>query len=388
MALTPTSLLANSPPRTQPKRLVHVLLKGGIDGLLTFDPKSKAAVESFVDVPYTTNEMGAAGDVPLGPLARPLWQLPLPIAMLHGVALMTGNHQTGYAQHLRLKTKVTDHMPGILDIIGMATLQQADAPPLPVMSVGFSEALYSPRWFGAEIFSRLDKRSKSELMLLAQAQRQQAQSLAGQTSAQAQVTAQNLNAAANLCERVAPLPRWQASDAWPKNSERFQRVLWALQHDLAATYYVSALGDFDTHSRNDERQARVCDSVLPGLAAFLQALNTTTGKNGLLKDNVIVVVSSEIGRMPRKNALDGKDHFPEAPFLLCGGPINTGTAGKVFGQTGKSLEALPLDVATGLPQRSGHSVVLDDIGATLLFAFSQAPRAHGYHGRVLPFMLA
>jgi len=49
-----------------------------------------------------------------------------------------------------------------------------------------------------------------------------------------------------------------------------------------------------------------------------------------LRNNAIFVVASEFGRDPRKNAQDGREHWPRSNFMLISGPgISTGVAGRI-----------------------------------------------------------
>lgn len=109
-----------------------------------------------------------------------------------------------------------------------------------------------------------------------------------------------------------------------------------------------------------------------------------------LAAQTLVVMGSEIGRFPALNGQHGKDHFPEAPCVLFGAGVNAGGGkGAVYGRTGKKMEAARVALATGRDTAvNGHEVLLDDLGATLLYLGGVSdPSVYGYDGRVLEFLV-
>jgi hypothetical protein len=117
----------------------------------------------------------------------------------------------------------------------------------------------------------------------------------------------------------------------------------------------------------------------------LTELERRSNRHGRLVDNTAVIVASELGRYPYLNAAQGKDHFPEAPFLFAG-PWFPG--GNVFGRTGKNLEAQPIDLKHGgVARAGGHHVMVDDVGTTLLALSGIDPELYGYNGHLLQFLL-
>src|SRR5262249_9205403 len=127
----------------------------------------------------------------------------------------------------------------------------------------------------------------------------------------------------------------------------------------------------------------------PLLARFLEEAKRRSTPFGSVFDNLLIVVTSELGRFPRLNDDQGKDHFPETPVLFLGRRINTGGGhGAAFGATGREMEAVPLRLSDGRPVgKDGYRVQLDDVGATLLQLTGVNPRSYGYDGRILDFLL-
>jgi hypothetical protein len=121
-------------------------------------------------------------------------------------------------------------------------------------------------------------------------------------------------------------------------------------------------------------------------ARFLSTLDATRNSHGSLARNLVIAIASELGRFPRLNGSEGKDHFNEAPVILYTPRTATGE-GATYGQTGRKMEALPVSPRTGKPAAGGTTIQLDDIGATLLQMAGVAPSLYGYGGRILDFLL-
>jgi uncharacterized protein (DUF1501 family) len=134
----------------------------------------------------------------------------------------------------------------------------------------------------------------------------------------------------------------------------------ALEQGLSCAALMQT-NDWDTHQGN-ERQS----SLHEGLYGALSVLMDTLESRALL-DETLVLVLSEMGRTPKLNADNGKDHWPVTSALLLGAGVR---GGRVLGGTNDELGALALDLATGLPAaggeqlQAGHLVagVLDTLG--------------------------
>jgi hypothetical protein len=104
-----------------------------------------------------------------------------------------------------------------------------------------------------------------------------------------------------------------------------------------------------------------------------------------LSERVVVIVGSEIGRFPRINGMQGKDHFPQVPYILYGAPFKTGA---VYGATDADMIARPVSLTSGAVDSAGQKLVLDDLGTTLLAMDGARPDAYGYTGARLRFLEA
>lgn len=81
-------------------------------------------------------------------------------------------------------------------------------------------------------------------------------------------------------------------------------------------------GDWDTHSKNDEKHR---DTLVPVLDGVLSTLLTDLTERGLLS-STIVIAMGEFGRTPDVNPNGGRDHWPHCwSLVLGGGGIRGGT---------------------------------------------------------------
>ena len=119
---------------------------------------------------------------------------------------------------------------------------------------------------------------------------------------------------------------------WNKSANNFRRILWLLENDMTRGVF-SLERDWDSHLDNLAEQEKQSMRFFPLLAKFLEMLGSRSNAHGNLLDNTLIVIGSEIGRYPRLNSFEGKDHFPEAPFMLIGKSVNTSQ--QVYGRTGR-----------------------------------------------------
>lgn len=379
--------------KATPRYYVVLFLRGGIDAIYTTDPKSRGEVDASVDVPYAAGQIIEAGGLRLGPHLAPLRAYADRLAIVNGVAVHTANHETGSQQMVRLKTAVSTSAPALLEILGA----HRDTQPLATVALGAGlwRHDHSPGWLASmqddvpSLFEHLDQTDREEFAALARSMLAQADRLGAQSqSEQVRATASNLRQSGNLFERLREVRSFKeevdkADAGFGKLSPPLQRALWLLQHDLTSGVFVKFM-DWDSHSRNAVSQTSSSGRVMPQIAEFIRQLDTRSNAHGTLAANTTIVIGSELGRFPRLNGDLGKDHFPEAPYLLMGAGIRPG----VYGQTGRSMEALPVSLDRGRPAATGHKLALDDLGATLLHLAGLDPRPYGYNGRRLSFLLA
>lgn len=126
---------------------------------------------------------------------------------------------------------------------------------------------------------------------------------------------------------------------------------------------VGLLG-WDSHADNDATQSTLFESLFQGLARLMSLLAATPGPDGrALDEQTMVVVFSEMGRTPQKNATDGKDHWPYTSVLLCGPGLD---GGRVVGDLDDNYAGEPVDYASGELDSDGALLSVEAVGATLL----------------------
>ena len=120
---------------------------------------------------------------------------------------------------------------------------------------------------------------------------------------------------------------------------------------------------FDTHADNflQSRHHELLFGYLMDIMADLETRTSPSG--GPLKEELTIVVLSEMGRGPQLNSGEGRDHWTYTSAMLVGSGIRGGQA---IGQTTDNFTGMPVDLATGEATDSGTSLVPNHLGATLL----------------------
>jgi uncharacterized protein (DUF1501 family) len=364
----------------RPRYFVTILLSGGIDPIWTTDPRARGEVEAGIDVPYEPGAIVEAGALRFGPHLAALAPVADRLSVINGVQTGTANHNWGWLQFDRLRTRVDDRMPVIGSLLG----ERRDGQPLAVLQLPADDAT----------LVRAERASAEDRRAMAAALERQHRRLGGERGGGP--AGRSLAAAAALLDRMATASAFAAAP-WTDATrpiavnlqQDLQRALWAIENDLVACCQVSVdrYGQpWDSHWDNHRVQTSTSRSTMPLIARFLRELGERRNAHGALADQTLVVLGSELGRFPRLNGAHGKDHWPEAPFLFWGAGI---VPQQRFGETGAHLEARPVSLRTGRAVAAGGELVtLDDIGATLLDLAGVDPAPRGYLGRRLDFLVA
>lgn len=123
---------------------------------------------------------------------------------------------------------------------------------------------------------------------------------------------------------------------------------------------------WDTHDDNPT-QTEKHEALFAGLSRLAGRLQTA----GLYEDTVVMVVS-ELGRTPRRNAENGKDHWPVTSALMFGGPVR---GGRVVGATNDEVEAMRVDPETGALDPAGIAITHESLAAGVLTLLDVDPKA-------------
>src|SRR4051812_8580054 len=83
-----------------PTAFVQLVLPGGMDAILTTDPKIKSdlAKDRAIDLPYAEDKITRVGSTNLGPLFAPIARFVPKMAIVNGVQCSTVAHTSGHLQ--------------------------------------------------------------------------------------------------------------------------------------------------------------------------------------------------------------------------------------------------------------------------------------------------
>jgi uncharacterized protein (DUF1501 family) len=98
------------------------------------------------------------------------------------------------------------------------------------------------------------------------------------------------------------------------------------------------IGQFDSHANNDRDQMKLIPEFLAGIAYLMRRAGELK-----LREQLVVVVQSEMGRTPNYNAGNGKDHWSIGSAMFLGRGIK---GSRVIGATDEKQFAVPLDPQT------------------------------------------
>lgn len=90
---------------------------------------------------------------------------------------------------------------------------------------------------------------------------------------------------------------------------------------------------------------------------------------------------SEMGRTPKLNGSNGKDHWSTTSVMMVGGQV---AGGRVLGGTDDNQNALPVDYGTGTVNAAGEEIRAANLGAALLLKAGVNP-ASFLQEQVRPF---
>jgi hypothetical protein len=377
---------------TAPRYVVFIVLHGGYDAIFTTDPRTPREVDPGVDVPYAPDAIVERGGRRLGPhLACMADHLP-GMAILNGVRTNTAAHDIGTMQLVRCKTNTISRAPSLLDLIGHAREGQL----LGSVAIGADETHYSSGFFGtaafeaggdvqSDIFDQILQQSPDEQAMIAASLRAQRKALVSHAGDDRRWLVEQLESGAQLWSQASRWPKLEVEPWAAKYNElprRLQRAAWVLENDIARGALVHGTMLWDTHEKNSPRQTGANKYTMPLIARFLDHLRTRKNAHGSLADQTLVIVGTEMGRLPFLNTHAGKDHLPQIPFMM----FWPGLRAQTFGLTGKQMETRNISVRTG--GAGDHPLMLDDVGVTLLRRFGIDPALHGYVGTSLDFVWA
>ena len=98
------------------------------------------------------------------------------------------------------------------------------------------------------------------------------------------------------------------------------------------------IGQFDSHANNDPDQMKLIPEFLAGIAYLIRRAEELK-----IREQLVVIVQSEMGRTPNYNKGNGKDHWSIGSIMFLGRGIK---GNRVIGATDEKQFAVPLDPQT------------------------------------------
>lgn len=142
-----------------------------------------------------------------------------------------------------------------------------------------------------------------------------------------------------------------------------EMALEVMRLGLTRCAMIRIPGGWDTHGGNQNVGTQM-DAFFGVLDALQEKLHTTPGlTTSRLAGEVVIVCTSELGRTPRFNGAQGRDHWPYTSMLVAGSGIRGNT---VVGSTDDGFISEPTNFATGETSASGDIMGTENIGVTLL----------------------
>jgi uncharacterized protein (DUF1501 family) len=99
-----------------------------------------------------------------------------------------------------------------------------------------------------------------------------------------------------------------------------------------------SIGQFDSHANNDTDQMKLLPEFLEGIAYVLRRAGELK-----IRDKLVIVMQSEMGRTPTYNKGNGKDHWSVGSIMFLGPGIK---GNRVIGATDEKQFHVPLNPQT------------------------------------------
>ena len=96
-----------------------------------------------------------------------------------------------------------------------------------------------------------------------------------------------------------------------------------------------SIGQFDSHANNDTDQMKLIPEFLAGIAYIMRRAEELK-----IRDQMVLIVQSEMGRTPTYNTGNGKDHWSIGSIMFLGRGI---TGNRVIGATDDKQLHVPLN---------------------------------------------
>jgi hypothetical protein len=98
------------------------------------------------------------------------------------------------------------------------------------------------------------------------------------------------------------------------------------------------IGQFDSHANNDPDQMKLIPEFLDGVAYLLRRAEALG-----IREKLVVILQSEMGRTPNYNQGNGKDHWSIGSLMMLGAGVK---GNRLIGATDEKLFGVPVNPAT------------------------------------------
>lgn len=142
-----------------------------------------------------------------------------------------------------------------------------------------------------------------------------------------------------------------------------EMALEVMRLGLTRCAMIRIPGGWDTHGGNQNVGGQM-DNFFSALDQLMEKMHSTPGlATPTLAGEVVVVATSELGRTPRFNGSQGRDHWPYTSMLVGGSGIH---GNRTIGATDEGFISVPSNFSTGAPDAGGDIMGTENVGVTLL----------------------
>jgi hypothetical protein len=136
-------------------------------------------------------------------------------------------------------------------------------------------------------------------------------------------------------ERVVPfIPK---SSSKERLAQQTDISLAAFKAGVCVSANLS-IGQFDSHNNNDPDQMKLIPEFLAGIDDLMKKAETLK-----IRDKIVVIMQSEMGRTPNYNNGNGKDHWSINSIMFMGKNIH---GNRLIGATDEKQQLVPIDPKT------------------------------------------
>jgi len=136
-------------------------------------------------------------------------------------------------------------------------------------------------------------------------------------------------------QRVVPfIPKESSKE---RLSQQADITLAAFKAGVCVSANLS-IGQFDSHNNNDPDQMKLIPEFLAGIDYLLRKAEDLQ-----IREKIVVIIQSEMGRTPEYNKGNGKDHWSIGSIMFLGPGI---TGNRVMGKTDDQQQLIPVNPVT------------------------------------------